>query len=201
MKMRLINKICKIIIDYIIATSCLFLLFIPVIIISTLIYFVDGGEIFFIQERAGQNGKKIKIVKFKTLIKHYDKKTISRLGKFLRITRLDEIPQLINILRGDISFVGPRPLYLKYVPLYNYKQKRRLEMKPGITGWAQINGDNNISWNKKFELDIWYINNFNILVDIKIILHTVLFFINNILFYNKLKNKKLVIEEEFNGKN
>ncbi len=199
--MRLINNICKIIIDYIIATLCLFLLSIPVVVIFILIYFIDGGEIFFIQERAGKNGKKIKIIKFKTLIKHNDKNTISRLGKFLRITRLDEIPQLINILRGDISFVGPRPLYLKYVPLYNNKQKRRLEMKPGITGWAQINGDNNISWNKKFELDIWYIDNFNILVDIKIILHTVLFFINNILFYNKLKNKKLVIEEEFNGKN
>ena len=157
--MRLINKICKTIIDYIIATLCLLLLFIPVIIISTLIYFVDGGEIFFIQERAGQNGKKIKIIKFKTLIKHYDKKTISRLGKFLRITRLDEIPQLINILRGDISFVGPRPLYLKYVPLYNNKQKRRLEMKPGITGWAQINGRNTVSWEDKFKLDIWYVDN------------------------------------------
>tara|TARA_S200000501_G_C20548281_1_gene623246 strand:+ start:105 stop:704 length:600 start_codon:yes stop_codon:yes gene_type:complete len=199
--MRSINNLLKIIIDYIIVFFCLFILLIPILIISILIYFFDGGNIFFIQERAGQYGKKIKIIKFKTLIKHNDKNTISKLGKFLRITRLDEIPQLINILKGEISFVGPRPLYLKYIPLYSKDQKRRLEMKPGITGWAQINGDNNISWKKKFQLDIWYINNFNILVDIKIILHTVLFFINNIFFYNKLKNKKLVIEEEFNGKN
>ena len=156
---------------------------------------------FFVQERAGYMGKKIRIIKFKTLIKKNEQKKISKLGKYLRITRIDEIPQILNVIKGDISFVGPRPLYLKYIPLYDKNQKRRLNMKPGITGWAQINGDNNISWNKKFQLDIWYIDNFNIFIDIKIIFHTVFFFMRSIFFYNKIKKNKLVIDEEFNGKN
>ena len=105
----------------------------------------------------------------------------------MRITRLDEIPQIFNVLKGDLSFVGPRPLYIKYIKLYNSNQKIRLNMKPGITGWAQINGDNNISWKKKFDLDIWYVNNFNILIDFKIIFLTTLFLIRSILFYNKIK--------------
>jgi lipopolysaccharide/colanic/teichoic acid biosynthesis glycosyltransferase len=166
-----------------------------------LIYFFDKGPIFFIQERAGINGKIINVIKFKTLIHLHNKKKVTKLGKFLRITRLDEIPQIFNVLSGDLSFVGPRPLYQKYTKLYNDRQIIRLEMKPGITGWAQINGDNNISWKKKFELDIWYVNNFNIIVDIKIILFTIVFFVKGILFYNKIKNIKKVIDKDFNGKN
>ena len=165
------------------------------------IFFIDGGPIFFTQYRAGKYGKKIKVIKFKTLVEKKFKKKVSKLGKFLRITRLDEIPQIFNVLKGDLSFVGPRPLYIKYIKLYNSNQKIRLNMKPGITGWAQINGDNNISWKKKFDLDIWYIKNFNIIIDIKIILLTIKFLMKNIFFYNKIKNKKIIIDKEFNGKN
>ena len=126
---------------------------------------------------------------------------MTKLGKFLRITRLDEIPQILNVLKGDLSIVGPRPLYNKYIQLYNINQKKRLLMKPGITGWAQINGDNNISWKRKLELDVWYVQNFNIFLDIKIIILTIVFFINRIIFYNKIKNDKIIIDRDFNGKN
>jgi len=199
--MKSVNLLLKLILDYFLAVILIIIFFIPIMLISLLIYFIDGGSIFFIQSRAGFNGKLINVYKFKTINNFNRKKTVSKFGKFLRITRLDEIPQILNILKGDLSFVGPRPLYKKYVRLYNSSQKKRLTMKPGITGWAQINGDNNISWKKKFELDLWYINNFNIFVDIKIIVNTVFFFTKNIIFYNKVKYKKKVIDKEFNGKN
>ena len=199
--MKLINYFFKYVLDYFLAIFFLIIFLFPIFFIGMLIYFFDKGPIFFIQERAGINGKIINVIKFKTLIHLHNKKKVTKLGKFLRITRLDEIPQIFNVLSGDLSFVGPRPLYQKYTKLYNDRQIIRLEMKPGITGWAQINGDNNISWKKKFELDIWYVNNFNIIVDIKIILFTIVFFVKGILFYNKIKNIKKVIDKDFNGKN
>ena len=199
--MRSINLILKLVLDYFLALFFLVLFFLPILIITLAIYFIDGSPIFFIQKRAGKYGKSIKVIKFKTLVVENLKKRPSKLGIFLRITRLDEIPQIFNVLKGELSFVGPRPLYIKYIKLYNSNQKIRLDMKPGITGWAQINGDNNISWKKKFDLDIWYVNNFNILIDFKIILLTTLFLIRSILFYNKIKKKKTIIDKEFNGKN
>ena len=173
------------------------------LIIAIIVLIYDKGPIFFIQERAGLNGKLIKVFKFKTLIQKSNKseKVASNLGKFLRLTRLDELPQVLNVLMGDLSFVGPRPLYQKYNKLYNNEQRQRLKMKPGITGWAQINGDNNISWEKKFKLDIWYIQNFNFLLDLKIIILTIKFFINSMIDYKKNKKNKIIIDEEFNGKN
>ena len=199
--MRSINLILKLVLDYFLALFFLVLFFLPFLIITLAIYFIDGSPIFFTQKRAGKYGKSIKVIKFKTLVVENLKKKPSKLGIFLRITRLDEIPQIFNVLKGDLSFVGPRPLYIKYIKLYNSNQKIRLNMKPGITGWAQINGDNNISWKKKFDLDIWYVNNFNILIDFKIIFLTTLFLIRSILFYNKIKKNKTIIDEEFNGKN
>ncbi len=199
--MILVNNFLKFILDYFLAIFFLVIFLIPILLVSIMILVFDGKPIFFIQERAGIKGKIINVIKFKTIINVKNKKTVSKLGKFLRITRIDEIPQIINVLKGELSFVGPRPLFIKYVKLYSAEQKRRLEMKPGITGWAQINGDNNISWKKKFDLDIWYINNFNILLDVKIILLTIIFFMNRILFYNKFKNLKKIIDKEFNGKN
>ncbi len=199
--MILVNNFLKFILDYFLAIFFLVIFLIPFLLVSIMILVFDGKPIFFIQERAGIKGKIINVIKFKTIINVKNKKIVSKLGKFLRITRIDEIPQIINVLKGELSFVGPRPLYVKYIKLYSAKQKRRLEMKPGITGWAQINGDNNISWKKKFDLDIWYINNFNILIDIKIILLTIIFFMNRILFYNKIKNLKKIIDKEFDGKN
>lgn len=199
--MRSINFILKLVLDYFLALFFLILLFLPFLIIILAIYFIDGSPIFFTQERAGKYGKSIKVIKFKTLVVENSKIKPSKLGIFLRITRLDEIPQIFNVLKGELSFVGPRPLYIKYIKLYNSNQKMRLDMKPGITGWAQINGDNNISWKKKFDLDIWYVKNFNILIDFKIIFLTTLFLIRSILFYNKIKKNKTIIDEEFNGKN
>ena len=199
--MRSINLILKSVLDYFLALFFLVLFFLPFLIITLAIYFIDGSPIFFTQKRAGKYGKSIKVIKFKTLVVENLKKKPSKLGIFLRITRLDEIPQIFNVLKGELSFVGPRPLYIKYIKLYNSNQKMRLDMKPGITGWAQINGDNNISWKKKFDLDIWYVNNFNILIDFKIIFLTTLFLIRSILFYNKIKKNRIIIDKEFNGKN
>ena len=199
--MRSINFILKLVLDYFLALFFLILLFLPFLIIILAIYFIDGSPIFFTQERAGKYGKSIKVIKFKTLVVENSKIKPSKLGIFLRITRLDEIPQIFNVLKGELSFVGPRPLYIKYIKLYNTNQKKRLNMKPGITGWAQVNGDNNISWKRKFNLDIWYVKNFNIFIDIKVIFLTITFLIKSILFYNKIKNKKIIIDKEFNGKN
>jgi undecaprenyl phosphate N,N'-diacetylbacillosamine 1-phosphate transferase len=200
--MKLINLIVKRIFDFFLAIFFLVLFSIPIIVIIFVIYFYDGGPAFFVQERAGVKGKKIKVIKFKTIIKTSSKKKeVTKLGKFLRITRIDEIPQILNVLKGDLSFVGPRPLFLEYTKLYSNYQKKRLDVKPGITGWAQINGDNNISWKKKFSLDIWYVKNFNIVIDIKILFLTIVFFIKSILFYNEIKYKKIIIDKKFNGKN
>ena len=199
--MKSINLIFKFILDYFLAFFFLILFFLPFVIISIAIFIIDGSPIFFTQERAGVYGRNIKIFKFKTIVGPKFNKRVSKLGKFLRITRLDEIPQIFNVLRGELSFVGPRPLYIKYIKLYNTNQKKILNMKPGITGWAQVNGDNNISWKRKFDLDIWYVKNFNIFIDIKVIFLTITFLIKSILFYNKIKNKKIIIDKEFNGKN
>jgi undecaprenyl phosphate N,N'-diacetylbacillosamine 1-phosphate transferase len=144
------------------------------------LYFVNQGNPFFFQFRPGKNGKIFKIIKFKTM---NDKKDIvgnllsddqrlTKIGKFVRKTSLDEIPQLLNVIKGDMSLIGPRPLLPEYLPLYNEVQKGRHEIKPGITGWAQVNGRNAISWQQKFEYDVWYVKNFNFLLDIKIFLLT-----------------------------
>jgi lipopolysaccharide/colanic/teichoic acid biosynthesis glycosyltransferase len=198
--MKLINFFFKIIFDYSFSLFLIIILFPVQLIIAVLIYLIDGLPIFFSQTRAGKNGKAFKLIKFRTILTIKNKKYISPFGRFLRITRLDEIPQVYNIILGQISFVGPRPLYLKYIKLYNKHQIKRLNLKPGITGWAQINGDNNISWKKKFKLDIWYINNFNFLLDLKIIFLTGIFLIQKIFNYSSL-NKKKIIDREFNGKN
>lgn len=197
--MKSINLQLKLILDYFLAVILIIIFFLPIIIISILIYFIDGGPIFFIQSRAGLNGKKINVYKFKTIKNVKNKKIVSNFGRFLRITRLDEIPQILNILNGDLSFVGPRPLYKKYVKLYDVSQKKRLTMKPGITGWAQINGDNNISWKKKFELDIYYVNNISFFLDLKIIIMTFIYILKKIIV--KSDSKEKIIGEKFDGSN
>ena len=199
--MRLINLYLKFIIDYLLSIILIIVMLVTLVIISSIILLFDGKPIFFIQERACKYGRPFKMIKFKTIIKLYDKQKISNLGRFLRLTRLDEIPQIFNVLKGDLSLVGPRPLYLKYIKLYDKVQIKRLNMKPGITGWAQINGDNNISWKKKFDLDIWYINNFSFILDLKIILLTLLYIIKKILNFKYENKTKKIIDEEFNGKN
>ena len=141
-----------------------------------------GRPIFFIQERGGFNNTVFKLIKFRTMTLKMDKKNkllddnfrITKIGKFLRETSLDEIPSLINVLKGEMSFIGPRPLLAKYLKLYTKEQKKRHNLRPGITGWAQISGRNLISWEKKFKLDLWYVENINFFLDFKILILTFL---------------------------
>ncbi|ERM83971.1 hypothetical protein P872_01540 [Rhodonellum psychrophilum GCM71 = DSM 17998] len=148
-----------------------------ILIVFIFLSIANSGNVFFVQNRPGQGEKIIRIIKFKTMNDKKDEKghllpdaeRLTAVGKFVRSTSLDELPQLFNVLKGDMSLIGPRPLLVKYLPLYNDFQKRRHEVKPGITGWAQINGRNMISWQKKFELDVWYVDNLSFILDLKII--------------------------------
>lgn len=141
----------------------------------------NKGEPFFFQKRPGKNEQIFKVMKFRTMNNRKDHQgnllpdadRLTKIGQFIRKTSLDEIPQLINVLKGDMSLIGPRPLLPQYLPLYNKIQKRRHEVRPGITGWAQVNGRNAISWEKKFEYDIWYVDHVSFLLDIKIIFLTI----------------------------
>lgn len=153
----------------------------PILIIITVwLYIINDGTPFFLQLRPGRHGKIFKIVKFKTMNDKTDKagnllpdsERITPVGAFVRKTSLDEIPQLINVLKGDMSLIGPRPLLVQYLPLYNERQKRRHDVRPGITGWAQVNGRNAISWPQKFEYDVWYVENCSFQLDMKILFKT-----------------------------
>jgi len=172
----------KPLIDLIIAFTGLMLLS-PVFLVAIILLFIaNNGKPFFFQQRICKNEKKFKIIKFKTMNDKKDSngdllpdsERITKIGNFVRKTSLDEFPQLINVLKGEMSLIGPRPLLPEYLPLYNEFQKRRHEVKPGITGWAQVNGRNSISWQKKFKLDIWYVNNISLVLDIKILILTIL---------------------------
>lgn len=145
------------------------------------LFFANQGKPFFFQSRPGKNERIFKIVKFKTMNDKKDEngnllpdaERLTKIGSFVRKTSLDEIPQLINVLKGDMSLIGPRPLLIQYLPLYNEVQKRRHEVRPGITGWAQVNGRNAISWQQKFEYDVWYVDNISLRLDIKILFLTI----------------------------
>jgi lipopolysaccharide/colanic/teichoic acid biosynthesis glycosyltransferase len=176
------NFIIKRFID--IAISCILLiLLIPVfIIILVFIIFYNKDFPFFIQRRPGKYLNIFSVLKFKTMNDTKDESgellpdslRLSKVGRFIRKTSLDELPQLINVLKGDMSLVGPRPLLVEYLPLYNEHQKRRHEVKPGITGWAQVNGRNAISWHEKFDLDVWYVDHCSFGLDMKILWLTIL---------------------------
>ncbi|MDO5655254.1 MAG: sugar transferase [Flavobacteriaceae bacterium] len=164
------------------AASLGFLVLLPLFFgIVLFLYFSNDGKPFFFQIRPGKNEKLFKIVKFKTMNDRKDASgallpdadRLTAVGKFIRKTSLDEIPQLINVIKGDMSLIGPRPLLAEYLELYNSHQKRRHEVRPGITGWAQINGRNAISWDQKFDYDVWYVDHLNFLLDVKILLLTV----------------------------
>ena len=158
-----------------------FLLLSPIfIIISIILFFSNNGKLFFIQQRPGKNEKLFNIIKFKTMNDKKDEygnllpdaKRITKIGEFIRKTSLDEIPQLLNVIKGDMSLIGPRPLLVSYLPLYNKEQVIRHNVKPGITGWAQVNGRNAITWKEKFSLDIYYVNNLSFFLDLKIFFMT-----------------------------
>ncbi|WP_405292890.1 sugar transferase [Algibacter sp. Ld11] len=170
----------KRLLDFIIAFTALLLLFPVFLVVFMCLLIANEGKAFFYQQRPGKNEKVFKIIKFKTMndkknangeFLPFDKR-VTKIGSFIRKYSLDEIPQLINVLKGDMSLVGPRPLLTDYLPLYNAEQKKRHNVKPGITGWAQVKGRNSISWNQKFKYDVWYVENMSLLLDIQILLLT-----------------------------
>lgn len=156
----------------------------PILIVVTIwLHFANkGAGVFFYHERPGKNGKLFRVIKFKSMTDERDaegnllpnEQRITKIGKIIRATSLDELPQLFNVLKGDMSLIGPRPLVPRYLELYNKEQMRRHEVRPGITGWAQVNGRNSITWTKKFELDVWYVDHVSLWLDIKIIWMTVM---------------------------
>ena len=171
----------KRLVDFFGALSAIILFSPLIVLLSLVLTFSNRGKPFFFQKRPGRHGKIFTIIKFKTMNNKKDKdgnllpdlERITRIGRFIRNTSLDELLQLFNVLMGDMSIVGPRPLLTDYLPLYNQEQARRHEVKPGITGWAQVNGRNAITWEKKFEYDIWYVDHVSFLTDLKIIWKTV----------------------------
>lgn len=172
----------KRIIDFIIVLSALLIIWPFLLIITIWLYFANkGAGAFFTQERPGKDGKIFKVIKFKSMTDERDAngkllpdaQRLTKVGKFVRSTSLDELPQLFNVLKGDMALIGPRPLLVQYLPLYNKEQARRHEVCPGITGWAQINGRNTISWTEKFKLDVWYVDHCTFWTDIKVIFITI----------------------------
>lgn len=160
-----------------------FILLLPLFLLVTLcLYLANQGKPFFFQPRPGKDEKIFKVIKFKTMNDKVDLQgnllpdadRLTAVGSFVRKTSLDEIPQLLNVIKGDMSLVGPRPLLVEYLPLYNAVQQRRHKVRPGITGWAQVNGRNAISWERKFELDVWYVDHLSFTLDIKILWLTVM---------------------------
>ena len=188
-----------------VALTLLSPLFIATII---LLFFANKNGfkgIFFTQDRPGKNEKIFKALKFKTMTDERDAEgnllpdadRLTKVGRFIRSTSIDELPQLINILKGDMAFIGPRPLLPKYLPLYNETQRHRHDVTPGMSGWAQVNGRNNISWTKKFELDVWYVEHCSLLLDIKILFMTVM----KVLKRADINKDGFVVTEPFNGHN
>ncbi len=193
-------------IDFCICLFVLTILLLPLIVVSLLLtVYNKGAGAFFTQTRTGKDGRLFQIIKFKTMTDERDSEgkllpdesRMTPIGRVVRSTSLDELPQILNVLKGDMALVGPRPLLEKYLPLYSKEQFRRHEVRPGITGWAQVNGRNNISWAKKFELDVWYVDNQCFLLDLKILWMTLL---------KVIKRKDITTEDPkafqpFNGTN
>ena len=196
----------KKLIDFIIV-SCMLVIIWPILLLLIIwLHFANkGAGVFFMQQRPGKKGKIFKVIKFKTMTDECDvngdllpdEKRLTNVGKFLRSTSMDELPQLINVLKGDMALIGPRPLLPQYLPLYNKEQARRHEVRPGITGWAQVNGRNAISWTKKFELDVWYVKHCSFMLDLKIIVLT----IKKVFVREGINSNTSVTMESFTGNN
>ena len=196
----------KSLIDFIIVFCALMLIWPILLLISIWLHFANKeAGVFFTQERPGKSGKIFKVIKFKTMTDERDadgnllpdEKRLTKIGKFIRSTSIDELPQLINVLKGDMALIGPRPLLPQYLPLYSKEQARRHEVRPGITGWAQVNGRNAISWTKKFELDVWYVDHCSFLLYLKIIFLT----IKKVFVREGISSDTSVTMEAFTGNN
>lgn len=168
--------------DFCIALVALLILFVPLLIVTIWLHFANrGAGVFYYQKRPGKNGKIFNVIKFKSMTDERDEngkllpdsKRLTRAGKFVRSTSIDELPQLINVLKGDMALIGPRPLLVEYLPLYTPEQARRHEVRPGITGWAQIHGRNFLPFSKRFELDVWYVDHCTLWTDIRIIVMSI----------------------------
>ncbi len=197
------QKLTKSFLDFFVS-SFLLIAISPLILLLTLcVNLFMGPPAFFNQPRPGKDGKIFNFIKFRTMTNEKDKngnllpdeKRLTKFGQFLRQTSLDELPQLWNVVKGDMSFVGPRPLLVEYLPLYNSEQVRRHQVKPGITGWAQINGRNAIDWEEKFKLDVWYVDNWSLWLDFKILVLTVV----KVLKKEGISQKDYVTMKKFTG--
>ncbi len=196
----------KRLIDFILVL-CVLLVICPILLIITVwLHFANkGAGAFFTQDRPGKNGKIFKVIKYKTMTDERDTEgnllpdadRLTKVGRFVRSTSIDELPQLINVLKGDMALIGPRPLLPQYLPLYSPEQARRHEVRPGITGWAQINGRNAISWTKKFEYDVWYVDHCSFLLDLKIVFLT----IKKVFIREGISQEGQATMEFFNGHN
>lgn len=179
----------------------------PVLLVVTIwLHFANkGAGAFFLQDRPGKGGKIFKVIKFKTMTDERDadgnllpdEQRLTKVGKFVRSTSIDELPQLVNVLKGDMALIGPRPLLVHYLPLYNAEQARRHEVRPGMSGWAQCHGRNAISWQEKFKLDVWYVDHVSLWTDIQVIFIT----IKNVLIRKDINSATAATMEPFNGNN
>lgn len=192
--------------DFFISLTALLLIGWFLIIVAIWLHFANkGAGAFFFQERPGKDGKIFKVIKYKTMTDERDadgnllpdEKRLTKVGKFVRSTSIDELPQLINVFKGDMSLIGPRPLLPQYLPLYSPEQYRRHEVRPGISGWAQCHGRNAISWTEKFKLDVWYVDHCTLCTDIRVIFIT----IKNVLMRKDINSATAATMEAFNGSN
>lgn len=204
--MKVYRDIFKRVIDIAAAGGVLLVLSLPLAAVVAWLHFANrGAGAFFTQERPGKNGKIFKVVKFKTMTDQRDAdgnllpdgERLTKVGRFVRSTSIDELPQLWNVLKGDMSLIGPRPLLVQYLPLYSPEQARRHEVRPGITGWAQCHGRNAISWQKKFELDVWYVDHISFATDCRVIFTT----LKKVLGRADINSNTAATMEAFNGHN
>lgn len=192
--------------DFIISLTALIVLSPLLMIITIWLHFANkGAGAFFCMPRPGKDGKIFKVIKYKTMTDERDaegkllpdERRLTKVGKFVRSTSIDELPQLINVLKGDMALIGPRPLHVEYLSLYNEEQARRHEVRPGISGWAQVHGRNAISWTEKFKLDVWYVEHYSLWIDIKVIFLT----IKNVILRKDINSATSATMEMFNGNN
>jgi lipopolysaccharide/colanic/teichoic acid biosynthesis glycosyltransferase len=204
--MKIYANCLKRVLDFLIALCAFSVSLIILIPVALFLHFANkGAGVFFLQPRPGRNGKIFKVIKFKTMTDERDAEgnllpdevRLTKVGRFVRSTSIDELPQLWNVIKGDMSLIGPRPLLVQYLPLYSPEQARRHEVRPGITGWAQVNGRNSISWKQKFEYDVWYVDHLSFGLDVKIILLT----IKKVFVREGISHEGMATMEPFNGHN